>query len=228
MLHPRPARANGAFPDEFSIHFQPGAPHRILLGANFGLLISEDDGGLALHLRTLDRLQLERRTLEQLGELLPGDSGAVLLAAAITLTRSSDVACTWPISTGARSPGSALRISFPTPMTRLSFWRLSFLINPTTITSYCVASHDGGKTFDPQHVYETPDLLTGVEIARSKPGVFYATSISLSGGPARFLASTDSGANWTCNPHHHTALGDRAADPHRRFRPTRRRSTCAW
>src|SRR2546428_12706556 len=41
---PRPTRANGAFPDEFSIHFPPNAPHRILIGANFGLLVSEDDG----------------------------------------------------------------------------------------------------------------------------------------------------------------------------------------
>src|SRR5258708_32587528 len=38
------ARANGAFPDEFSIHFQPNAPSRILVGANFGMLISEDNG----------------------------------------------------------------------------------------------------------------------------------------------------------------------------------------
>src|SRR5882672_12444366 len=38
------ALANGAFPDEFSIHFPPDAPHRILVGANFGLLVSEDDG----------------------------------------------------------------------------------------------------------------------------------------------------------------------------------------
>ena len=36
--------ANGAFPDEFSIHFPPGSPHTILLGANFGLLVSNDDG----------------------------------------------------------------------------------------------------------------------------------------------------------------------------------------
>ena len=39
-----PAQADGAFPDEFSLHFPPGAPDRILIGANFGLLVSEDDG----------------------------------------------------------------------------------------------------------------------------------------------------------------------------------------
>ena len=39
-----PVRANGAFPDEFSVHFPANAPHRILIGSNFGLLVSEDDG----------------------------------------------------------------------------------------------------------------------------------------------------------------------------------------
>jgi hypothetical protein len=38
------AHANGAFPDEFSIHFPANAPHRIYVGANFGLLVTEDDG----------------------------------------------------------------------------------------------------------------------------------------------------------------------------------------
>jgi hypothetical protein len=63
--------------------------------------------------------------------------------------------------------------------------------------SYIVASHDGGTTFDAPHLYETPDLLTGVEIARSKKGVVYATSVSNSG--ATFLASTNFGApgSWT-------------------------------
>src|SRR5437870_2579580 len=39
-----PAAANGAFPDEFSVFFPVGAPHRILLAANFGMIVSEDDG----------------------------------------------------------------------------------------------------------------------------------------------------------------------------------------
>ena len=43
------------------------------------------------------------------------------------------------------------------------------LENPTDVVSYIVASNDGGKSFDTPHLYETPDFLTGVEIARS-PG----------------------------------------------------------
>jgi hypothetical protein len=43
------------------------------------------------------------------------------------------------------------------------------------------------------------DILTGVEIARKTPGVVYATSVSTTGGVAKFLASTASGApgSWT-------------------------------
>ena len=40
-------------------------------------------------------------------------------------------------------------------------------------------------------------MLTGVEIAQAKAGVVYLTSISLSGGPARFLVSPDRGVTWT-------------------------------
>ena len=64
---------------------------------------------------------------------------------------------------------------------------------------YVVASHDGGKTFDATHLLDTPDILTGIEIARSKPGVVYATSVSTSGGASKFFASTNFGApgSWT-------------------------------
>jgi hypothetical protein len=118
------------------------------------------------------------------------------LATSVNLTRSSDVACTWPISSGAVQ-GQRVADIFPDPNDASFVLAIVVLLNPTTVTSYLLASHDGGKTFEPDHLYETPDLLTGVEIARSKPGVVYATSISLSGGPARFLTSPDRGATWT-------------------------------
>jgi len=63
--------------------------------------------------------------------------------------------------------------------------------------SYIVASHDGGKTFDPTRLYDTTDLLTGVEIARTDPTVWYATSVRTSGAGSTLLQSTDSGAHWT-------------------------------
>ena len=191
------AQADGAFPDEFSIHFPPDAPNRILIGANFGLLVSEDEGlswryacepwivagsNAALANNSVSFYQVTR-------------DGAYL-ATSVNLTRSSDVACTWPISTGAVA-GQRVADIFPDPNDASFVLAIVVLPNPTTITSYLLASHDGGKTFGPEHLYETPDLLTGVEIAQAKAGVVYLTSISLSGGPARLLVSPDRGVTWT-------------------------------
>jgi photosystem II stability/assembly factor-like uncharacterized protein len=43
-LLPGAARANGRYPQSVSIHFQPGNSQRIVVGATFGMLLSEDDG----------------------------------------------------------------------------------------------------------------------------------------------------------------------------------------
>jgi MYXO-CTERM domain-containing protein len=191
------AIADGAFPDEFSIHFPPDAPSRILMGANFGLLVSEDDG------KTW-RYSCEPWVVAGSNAALANNSvslyqitaDGVFLATSVNVTRSSDVACTWPTSTGFVS-GHRVADLFPDPNDASFVLAIVVLTNPTNITSYIVASHDGGRTFDAPHLFETADLLTGVEIARSRPGLVYATSISLSGGDAKFLTSPDRGASWT-------------------------------
>ena len=187
------AQANGAFPDEFSIHFPVNAPHRLLMGANFGLLVSEDDGATwrySCEPWVVSSSDAALTTVNVSFYQVTAD-GAVL-ADSVNITRSSDVACTWPISTG--SVGGRLVVDmFPDPGD--ASFVLAIVV--TSSGSFIVASHDGGKTFDPPHLYDTADLLTGVEIARSRPGVVYATSISTNGKVATFLASTNSGLTWT-------------------------------
>jgi len=189
------ARANGAFPDEFSIHFPADAPHRIYLGANFGMLVSEDDGSTWRYscepwvvLGEHDALSPVSVSFYQVTL-----AGALLATSpmASRVTRSDDVACTWPVSTGAVA-NQFVTDFFPDPND--ASFVLAIVL--TTSNSYIVASHDGGKTFDAPHLYDTPDSLTGIEIARSKRGVFYATSSSPSGGPPQFLVSVDSGVTW--------------------------------
>ena len=187
------ARANGAFPDEFSIHFPPDAAHRIYVGANFGMLVSEDDGATW-------RYSCEPWVVSSSNAALAFTNvsfyqvaaDGALLADALAVTRSSDVACTWPQSTGSIT-GQTVADIFPDPND--ASFVLAIVVQQSA--SFIVASHDGGKTFDADHLYDTPDLLTGIEIARSRPGVVYATSFSTSGGPAKFLASTSSGAAGT-------------------------------
>jgi photosystem II stability/assembly factor-like uncharacterized protein len=188
------ARADGAFPDEFSIHFPPDAPHRIYLGANFGMLVSEDDGSTWRYAcepwvvaGSNAALAFASVSLYQVA------ADGALLATSINVTRSTDVACTWPTSGGSIA-GQTVADFFPDPSDASLVLAIVVVASPSG--SHIVASHDGGRTFDAPRLYDTPDLLTGVEIAKSKRGVVYATSVSTTGGPAKFLASPDSGATW--------------------------------
>jgi len=186
-------RANGAFPDEFSVHFPPNAPHRILIGANFGLLVSEDDGATWRYacepwvtVGSSDPLSPALVSFYQVTA-----DGAVL-ADYGGITRSTD-ACNWPTSGGSVAGQGAQDIfADPNDAKRV------LAILAKSDGSLIVASHDGGTTFDSPPLLDTHELLTGIEIARSKAGVFYATSVPIaSGGSAKFFATTDSGAHWT-------------------------------
>src|SRR5207245_8372299 len=99
---PGSARANGAFPDEFSIHFPPGAPHRVLIGANFGLLVSEDDGATWRYSCEPWIVAGSNAAVnpEASVSFYQVTADGVLLADAVNITRSTDQACTWPTSTG--------------------------------------------------------------------------------------------------------------------------------
>jgi hypothetical protein len=203
---PRPARANGAFPDEFSVHFQPGAPRRILVGANFGLLVSEDDGATWRYSCEPWIVAGSNASVnpEASVSFYQVTADGVLLAQAVNVTRSTDQACTWPSATGLE--GQVLTDIFASPTDPT----LVLTIVATAFGSYLVPSHDGGKSFSATPLYDTrppgsTDLLTGVEIARTDPAVMYMTTVRTSGGGAMLLQSTDSGVHWT--PH------DILADP---------------
>jgi len=187
------ARANGAFPDEFSIHFPPNAPHRIYVGANFGLLVTEDDGATwryscepwvtegssaALTQNNVDFYQLT--------------ADGALIAQSLEVTRSEDVACTWPVSGGAIT-GKVVTDLFPDPNDPT----LVLAVRVNTGGSDVVASHDGGKTFVDLPIYQSTGLITGVELAKSRPGVVYVTSIAFSGATSTLARSDNFGATWT-------------------------------
>jgi len=201
------ARANGAFPDEFSIHFPVGAPNRIAVGANFGLVISEDNGaswryscepwvtlGSAAALSDVS-VRFYQVTAD----------GSAFLASSIEVTRSSDVGCTWPTSTGSVT-AQAVDDIFASPTDASLVYAI--IANANNNGSYLVASHDGGRTFDPAHLYDTTanQILTGVEVSRSQPSTVYLTQNATGAVPrderAHLLQSTTSGAagTWTSLP----------------------------
>src|SRR5712671_2752101 len=200
------ARANGAFPDEFSIHFPAGAPNRIAVGANFGLVISEDNGATWRYscepwvtLGSSAALSDVPVNFYQVTA-----DGSAFLASSIELTRSSDVGCTWPTSTGSVAAQIVLDI-FPSPTDASLVYAT---VGTANNSSYLVASHDGGRTFDPARLYDTADtaanqMLTGVEVSRSQPSTVYLTQVATTSVPADqrafLLQSTSAGAagSWT-------------------------------
>jgi hypothetical protein len=189
-------RANGAFPDEFSIHFPANAPHRIQVGANFGLLVSEDDGATW-------RYACEPWVTEGSSGALTQDNvsfyhltaDGAMIALSKEVTRSEDDACTWPPSGGAIS-GKPVADFFPDPTDATLV--LAVVIDASGY--YIVASHDGGKTFLDPPIYTSTGLITGVELSQSTPGVIYVTSINSRGDVATLDRSDDYGAHWTPHP----------------------------
>jgi photosystem II stability/assembly factor-like uncharacterized protein len=185
--------ANGAFPDEFSIHFPLSSPHTILLGANFGLLVSDDDGATwryscEPYVTTGSSAALSSYNV---GYYQVTVDGAVL-ADSINLTRSADLGCSWPTSNVPNVPPNYLSDIFASQGEA----PLVFGIVTGLSSSSIVLSLDGGETFG-EAVYTTSALLTGVEAAQSQPSVAYASEISSGGDVATLLRSDDSGQTWT-------------------------------
>jgi photosystem II stability/assembly factor-like uncharacterized protein len=186
------ARANGAFPDEFSIHFPANGPHRILIGTNFGLLVSEDDGATwryscEPYVTAGSDAALSAANVNYYQVTLDG----AILADSVHVTRSADVGCTWPTSGGSVATASIADL-FPDPNDAQFVLAIVANVDGTTI----VPSYDGGSTFTTP-IYRTPDLLTGIELSRSSPSVAYATKLSLDAKTATLLRSVDRGLNWT-------------------------------
>ncbi len=192
------ARANGAFPDELSIHLPASAPHRILLGANFGLVISEDDGATWRYACEpyVTTGSSDPSSAANVSYYQVTADGAVL-ADSVNLVRSGDVGCSWPASGGSVA-GATVSDIFADPTDRNFALAILSSVSGTSI----VASHDGGKTFGTS-LYSTADLLTGIESSRSAPGVVYATAIHTSNIPTPntltpvLLRSADYGVSWS-------------------------------
>jgi photosystem II stability/assembly factor-like uncharacterized protein len=187
------ARANGAFPDEFSVHFPQGSPHTILIGANFGLLVSNDDGATwryscEPYVTTGSSAPLSSFNV---GYYQVTADGA-LLADSLNLTRSADVGCSWPDAGVPGVPPAIVSDIFADPTDGSLVYAITTTFNGTSI----VVSHDGGATFGAP-VYSTSNIVTAIESSKSAPMTAYATQINSTGQTAALLRTTDQGANWT-------------------------------
>src|SRR5690348_504596 len=148
-------RANNAFPDEFSLHFPVNDPNTIYIGANFGLLVSNDNGATWRYTcepwivtgsnGSLAIVNVNEYDLTANGAILAG------VFANPSLNRSLD-ACTWQMAS------APFANDFFASRDDANF--VVAIVQPSSggvaTGSYLVASHDGGQTFDSTHLVDAP------------------------------------------------------------------------
>jgi len=183
------ARADGAFPNSQNVMTPASLPHAILLGTNFGLVMSADDG----HTWTWSCEQPLNAfaTLYQVGAAPAHRLYAVSPLGAIS---SDDIGCSWSAASDVPA-GAALDVFADPGDANRAF---AIVTEPTDggVLYHVKLSTNGGKTFDTVlYTAAAGDHVTGVEAARSAPQTIYLTLTSGTYTP-KVAQTTDGGAHW--------------------------------
>jgi len=185
------ARADGAFPNSQNIMAPAALPHEILLGTNFGLVMSFDDGRTWTW--TCEQPLNSFATLYQVGA---PPANRLLAVSPQGVIRSSDVGCSWAAATGVTSTAALDVFADPNDANRV------LAVTTTSADGGALyevlASSDGGASFKTAvYTAAAGDHITGVEIARSAPQTIYATLTSGGSFIPKLAQTTDGGAHCT-------------------------------
>ena len=187
------ARADGAFPDELQVFAPPTLPHELVVGTNYGLLQSSDDG------QTWSWLCEPAVSNQLVNAYGVAADGQLYALSGTGLSRSSDRGCTWSATTVA--PG-VRDVS-------------DLFASPTDANRALAIAFDGAQfglygTTDRGATWTGPSLtgtLFGVELAHADGTRAYASAYQPSDSAhAVVYRSDDSGQHWTTLPH--AELGD--------------------
>lgn len=166
---PRPVRANGAFPDAMEILLPTGKPDQILLGTNFGLVIS-DDGGQTWTW-SCEQMASTNGSLYQLG---PVPMERVYAISQYGLVFTDDASCTWAAGGGSLANLLATD-AFVDPTNQARVWAVAHPVGSTSVGTGIYRSDDGGVTFGSSlYDFPLPGGLISIESARSDPDIVYA------------------------------------------------------
>jgi hypothetical protein len=189
---PAPALANGAFPDTAQVLLPADRPQVILLGTNFGLVISEDGGA---HWRWTcehgDAGGGYRYTLT-------GDQRRIVGLAGRALIASEDLGCSW---TALVSADESIPFDF-FPDADPAF-ALTLIEDLQTRLDTITRVDLGDPAGVPQVLYQAPmdEQLTTIESARADPRIIYATlNPTTSSGRTRIVHSMNGGHSWAVEP----------------------------
>ena len=189
LLAPAFALADGAFPDELQVFAPIDQSGRIVLGTNYGLILSEDDGASWSYVCE----SAVSQSLVSMYGVGPSASYALTNQALYT---SHDDGCTWTTTNLAAAGISSAVDVFGDPSRDDHAFLIAYTSGARGFELYDL--DDGGM----QQVYASgSSLLRGVEVARSDPRVVYAARFRLDTSAIELLVSGDSGQSFTAIEH---------------------------
>jgi hypothetical protein len=193
LAAPAPAVADGAFPDSMRILLPGDSPQQIILGTNFGVIVS-NDGGAHFHLICEEAIATAGENVTQY--LLGPPPAFALYAMSINqLGVSADRGCSWTSAGGAWTDPTFTDV-FPDPTDAARVFALALVrTGQGWFASSLFASQDGGHSFG-MPLFQAPQsvLLTGVENAVSAPETIYLTEFGDRGdGVVSSLARSTNG-----------------------------------
>lgn len=187
-----PARADGSFPEPQHILLPAARPQQIILGTNFGLLFSDDDG--ATWSFSCEQPLSAYAVGYQLGA--HPTQRVFAMTAGAGLIHSDDDSCSWTAARGTLTDVMPYSLAIDP-----SNWRRVYVIGvlregPRVGESLYV-SDDGGLTFgEPVFTAPVRSALLTVMVAPSRPSTLYATMFSTPENHPILLRSGDSGEHW--------------------------------
>lgn len=190
----RTARANGAFPDSMQILLPPDRPRDIILGTNFGLVLSSDNGGTWYWVCEPAISSFVSQYAQG-----PPPSDTLFAMSPAGLYRSTDGGCNWSAAQGGLARAQ-VEDAFPDATDASHVLAVATAVPDGGIAVSAVfESRDGGVSFGaPIYQARRGYAITGVEIARTSPRPLYLTMYgyeAMAGHPS-ILRSLDGGATF--------------------------------
>ena len=171
------AAADGAFPDSMSLYLPADRPGSMVLGTNFGLVVSDDDG--ANWYLVCEQAIGSSVSMYQVSAP-PEDR--LYAATPAGLRYSTDGGCSWS-SAGGRLAGANIVDVFPDASDSSSVFAIARVAadgDGGAEVEGVYQSIDGGRSFGDSALFTAGPMvaLTGVERARSSPQTLYLTMLS--------------------------------------------------
>jgi photosystem II stability/assembly factor-like uncharacterized protein len=196
----RPARANGAFPDGFTVVLRPDRPREILVATNFGVVSSDDDGATWRFTCEEDR---ESRNTYRFGAEVASPYRIFALGqragGAFGLVMTADDGCTWVPTMGTMGYLEARDYFLELAGPKRIFALAAYHPTPGVVQNALFVSSDGGASFGaPLRAATNGVSFASVESARSAPDVLYL--VVQEGAAQRIERSDDGGKTWQGYP----------------------------